>query len=849
MNSTIILKRATSLIILLIGYNNMLAQQDTLWYNAKWKLSKKTEASFYRPPVKAEGNFFRIKDYYKSGELQMNAISKYADKDHWEGLVTWYNKDGSIHQEGNYKDHKLNGAYTSYIKEKKILANYKNGQYVNGETNINCRTYYIYLAEINDGFKRVFHNGDLNGLRYEEYLDQDKKKKYTKYYDDNGELLGESKNTPDGSKVGIEILYNYNPFSISNIEYYSKSGTYLGSSIYYNNGTLREKFEQEPGYKTTYYNTNGEELGSLTYRMKNSYLKAENGTKYSFESKYNIKKANETGETWPISITTYKDGLTTKFEEKYKDQSTKALFTYENGYRLLDLFYDEKGKEISRLTYKDYKPFDGIQFERDVKRTYKEGVLLEEIKYYANTKKQFMALKNAIETYYDLNGEVLGTLTLNIDNYNSPENGTRYSQYKGVIERIEEYKDGVRIKLTSIKKDTKGKSFKTIELYDDSGYSKIKETKFYSNGKIKSEINYKKYNPITGIYFNDKGEEIGRYNYKTKEGKRYEFFYNSDQIKEIEEIVNNKLVRNVTYIESYDNQKKTYEYIIIKDIDNSKDAKFYNKYGELIAKASFKNGELDNGTIYNERDKELYHIKEGLKNGKYTKYYYNEKILEEGNFKNDLKEGVFTAYSSSGSKTSTVNFTNNKKEGEAIYYNANGDVLSKMIYKDDLPYSGKKTTHSEYNKSYKEETYTNGNIIQSIDAKKEGKTITNYANKTSKEVTKYNENNQKILSYNLKNEQLEGKVISYNDKEKIIRTAEFEDGKLINGTVRIKGDSYNNKEDYLLLTRTDSSFSVKKYNTGGLEYEATENIEKGMRLQHLNKLNSRINYIYHTDLE
>ncbi|WP_298473418.1 hypothetical protein [uncultured Maribacter sp.] len=838
-----------SVLILLIG-NTLHAQQDTIWYDSKWKkLPNKTEATFFRPPIKKEGDFFRVKDYYKSGVLQMNGLSKYVDKDFWEGKVTWYKENGKAFQEGTYKNNKLDGEYISYIQDKKIISTYKNGAYVSGETNLNCSSYYIYYKEIEDGYKRIYHNGDLNGLRYEEYLDKDNKKKYTKYYDKNGILLGESKYLSNGNIAGIEVYYNYNPFSISSIQYYSKGGTVLGKSVYYKNGNIREKFISEPNYKTVYYTTKGEELGSLTYRMANSYLSPRNGTKYTFKSNYPYtKKEDKKEEDWLSYITVYEEGKIVESTEKYKNGKIKSLFTYKDGTKLLDVFYDEEGKEKSRLSYKDYKPYNGIQYNRDSKITYVDGDLIEEIKYYPETKIKFMVSKDDLKTYYDKEGKVLGMLTLRSGSYGSPEDGVKYSYYNGVYDRIEEYKAGRVIKVTTLRKGENGAYYKSIEINDDSGYNKIKEIKFYSNNKPQSKIDYKKYTPVSGVYYNKKGEEIGKYNFTTQEGKHYEFFYESDQIKQFEEIKDGKMVKALTYDRVYNYDTNGYDYVLIEDIDTTKDAKFYDREGKLLAKASYKNGKLYNGTVFNKKDRSMYHVKDGKKNGVYEKYDYNKVVVEKGAFNNDLKEGLFETFDSKGSKMSSVNYVNGEPDGDAIYYDGKGNVLSKVAYKNGKPYEGKITTlNASYNTS-KEETYKDGEIIQSVETTKEGKIVMNFTSKNSKEVTFYNKEGVKILTYNLHKSSLEGKVIGYDDEGNVERTAEFEKGKLVAGKVKIKGQSYNNPSSYVFLIRTDTTFAIEQYNEDGLEYKAFEKVEKGVRLQHLYKLDSKTEYIYHTDL-
>jgi antitoxin component YwqK of YwqJK toxin-antitoxin module len=825
---------------------NLLAQNDTLWYNANWiEVPTKAEASFFRPPVKQIGELFKVEDYYISGALQMSGTSKYAAKDFWEGTVTWYAKDGKVYQKGTYKNNRLEGTYISYIEGKKITSTYKNGIYVSGDTNTNCGTYYIYLEETKDGFKRVYHAGDLKGIRYEEYLDKSMQRVNTKYYDGKGDYLGESKINTNGSSAGVYVYYNFKPFALSSIQYTTKNGTNLGQTVYDKNGNLREEFLQEPNYKTIYYTNNGKQLGELTYSLDNSYLRPEDGTRYIFVTKYDQDK-KEYEPTYISTITSYKEGKVVKSVEKYPNQKDKVIYLYKDGYKVLDQFFDENGNKKSELTYKDYRPYNGIQYGLDLEREYVEGVMVKSLKYYPNTKKVFMLLKGNLETYYDEQGKVIGTLELSAGAYSKPENGVKYTTYKK--ERKEVHKDGKLSEVTILRKAYNTDDyFKIVETYDAIGYTKTKELKYYSNGALQSDITYKDYNKTFGVFYDEDGEELGAYDYTTKEGKRYEFYPESNQIREFEEIKDGETIRSLVYENVYNKDTKVYDYVLVQDINAKKNAVWYDKKGKELAKATFKDGKIFEGTIYDRLDRKRYQIKEGKKNGVYEKYDYNGVIIEKGMYVNDLREGEFATFNNLEAKMSSINYEKDKLEGEAIYYDGAGKVLSKMIYKAGKPYEGKITDYQTYNKSYKESTYKNGAIVQAVDANNKGKKITNYKDDKHTEVISYNKNGIKILAYNLNNNVLEGEVIAYDEKGKITRKAVFENGKLVSGIVKLK-DLYNQADSYYLLTRTATAFTLEKYNGEYLELKATEQIELGIRLKYINKLYSQVDYIYVSDI-
>ena len=148
----------------------MFAQKDTLYYDANWKLTVSDSASFYRLPFKKEGDLFRVQDYFIDGTLQMNGTSTSAEKDIWQGEVTWYNKDGSIRQQGNYVNGRLDGEFVTKLNGEKLVAQFKNNRYVTGQQNISCGGgMYLYTRQKGDTIIATMYGESIKGLRYETY--------------------------------------------------------------------------------------------------------------------------------------------------------------------------------------------------------------------------------------------------------------------------------------------------------------------------------------------------------------------------------------------------------------------------------------------------------------------------------------------------------------------------------------------------------------------------------------------------------------------------------------------------------------------------------------------------------
>lgn len=90
------------------------AQRDTIWFDAEWKLCKKTKSSFYRVAEKQEGGYL-VSDYYReTNMIQMRGFSTTKEPLHLEGKCTYYFTDGKKEMEGNYKHDVRVGLWTTW---------------------------------------------------------------------------------------------------------------------------------------------------------------------------------------------------------------------------------------------------------------------------------------------------------------------------------------------------------------------------------------------------------------------------------------------------------------------------------------------------------------------------------------------------------------------------------------------------------------------------------------------------------------------------------------------------------------------------------------------------------------
>ena len=798
-------------ICLFLGIADISAQNDTIFYNSKWKPTTKDSASFYRSPIQKEGDLYNVKDYYMSGKVQMNAFSKSKDSDVWEGKVTWYNEDGSLFQQGHYKNNRLNGDFVTLMSGKQLTAIYKNGYIIGGKQNTNIGNKNMYVEHLGDTIRNVIYDKDIKGVRYERYGTKDKFEVYSKFYDNKGAYLGKKTSLENGEYNGINVVYCWNPMQVQEVTYYRK-GRRLNSTTYHTNGKVRGLFKQEPQYSKTFYDRKGKELGEITYQMDRDYLKPENGTEIYF-----VYGKNGGASSTIQTVRRYKDGLLLEEEVRYKNQTVKSKTTYKKGGKELMLSFDREGNEIARMRYDNYNPVEGKEIFKDRTATYSDGKLVKAVNFYYETEKKFSVKTPFSETYFDKNGEILGILQLDTtQNYSKPLEGKRYyNNYEGGISSIEEYKNGFVIERITFRSrlvgEKKSLTTKKVEQYATDSYNKNREINYYSNGEIQSDIHFKGYDKISGIYYDFDGNKVGTYDYKTEDGTLYEFFADSDKIKSIEERSKGKLLRAKRYNYGKNTKYGAINPVLEEDIDIDCCSKFYNRDGVLIAECTFKNQIPWEGEVYDVSARTLFTIKEGKRNGTYKKLDYDESILEEGQFVDDKEDGIFKIYNYKEVLLRKEQYTQGELHGQATYFSPEtGMEIASMSYKNGLPWEGERILATYGKRKPEHETYKDGVLIKRISYDDNGKRISNYIDGLETETTAYyKDSDKKRLSYSVKGSNLNGTVVRYDLNGKEEYKAEFDNGKLKSGIVIITGGNVRGNPEYIMLTRKPDTLAVK----------------------------------------
>lgn len=831
---------------------NLEAQQDTIYYDMSWKPTIKDSAAFFRAPVKKEGDLFRIEDYYISGQKQMSGLSKYKDKDFWVEKVSWYTEEGKLYQQGNYNKHRLDGEFITFLNDKKLIAIYKNGLIKSGAQNHIQLSNRIYTEVKNDTVKEVVYGDDINGIRYENFRTLKLGHFRTKYYDEKGDIMGEINTLNNGYRKGIEVFYYFEPMRIKQINYYPFEGL-LGHEDYYPNGQVRTKFQTKPEYKRTYFTEDGTQIGSITYDFQNDYLKPISGTEIVFYYSYNVEDMNRV-----LSSRTYNNGQLEKEELHYNDGKIKSLTTYTDNIKELQVSYDEAGNELSRMVYKNYYPYSGVEISGNKKATYNEGELIEELKYYPETNSVFSKKNKEEEVYYNREGGVLGILKVEYKNkYAQPLSGKRYEiGYDSEISRIETYKDGSVIERTKFITKLVGKDnlvdFKVTEYYNADQYSKTREVNYYSNGVKQSDITYTDYDKTLGEFYNDKNELIGTYDYDKKHGKLYEFFDISDEIRFIKEENNGDVVTSKRFDYGVGRAYGVIDPVLIEDVDVNCCATFYDKYGEILAEINFKNKLPWDGEMYDMAARVRYTIKEGKRNGAYKKFNYNHEIvLEEGHYVNDKKEGTFNLYNQSGLLQLTSAYKNDILEGKSINYDEEGKEISNIIYKNGEPFEGTKVLPVGYNGKSTQEIYKNGLLTKRISHNEQGKNISTFVDGEIAETIAYHiDSNHKRLQYSLNKNYIDGEVIRYDKNGKEQHRGVVKNYRLESGVIYLSAYSlYDNRVAYIILKRKEDmvQLTLIGHKEETLFY-AEEKAEEGYGLKYIDKLNIYINNLHPASL-
>ncbi|MGB0868835.1 MAG: hypothetical protein ACPGSD_04485 [Flavobacteriales bacterium] len=806
-------------LFLIISFNslNLIGQSDTTWYSKSYQNCVKEKATYYRLQFPESNGYYRIKQYFLNGELHFTGVSKDKHKEAYDGELNIYNSKGKHIKTLFYENNKL--LWQKSFDGKRVYeTTYKEDKPYSGKIfqGIN----QIYSVEYKEG--KI-----INEIRY--YLKSKKKREVSNYengviksrvyYNQKGEKIGQSNFYNNLVKEG-EVIYFHDGKDehVFQIHHY-KNFDNLYTDYYYHNGKPKSILTKNP-LTQSFFSTSGALLGRLTFKGSLNNKIKNDGTWIVFGT---TKQKRD----HIVSKEEYKNGKIQKYQS-FHDNGKLQLEKLHNpsGYGLLkEISFDKQGDTIAELNYKNQEPWNGFRIKKGKETWYENGALVKEYQYFPKSDTIFSKRDKRTVSYYNKQNELIGQLTLKNDKaYYSPLSGVKVTYYNKLFS-FYHYKNGSLLKSKTFTQNyTTKKVFKELNEYDPKNhYTLNKSTKYYSNGKIKSETWHEStYTKLKSIFYDMEGNNIGEYDYKQKTGTLITFFSTSDQIKKIEKKENDvnyyikKYLRNTSFTED-----KKEAFYLFYEIDKNKEAIYYSKQGSPLFKVKFKDKLPFEGAFFDVENYTVTNYKNGKKDGVFTKYLnydFPEIILETGQYVNNLKEGEFKQFKD-GFLIKTTSYKNGQFHGKSKFYNKNGEVVSELSYQNNKPYDG--VDESTNKKSF----YEKGKLLRllSIDDYK-GNLEEIYMTDSTRYIQYYPEKSTKKLVYVInKNKELNGLVTRYDKNGKITNKAWFKNGYFSSGSIYLKNKQNYYKKDYVILYKDGNEIKIEIYQKDGEKtFEAKE---------------------------
>lgn len=122
MHKTSVLLQSLLLIGLLTNTTNTLAQTDSVYLNEYDEICTADNAKYYRLFKKISEGLYQRNDYYKTtGILQQTGYCYKTDTPVLQGHCAFYDENGKMSSQGNYKDGVMDGYWVSYHKDTNVI--------------------------------------------------------------------------------------------------------------------------------------------------------------------------------------------------------------------------------------------------------------------------------------------------------------------------------------------------------------------------------------------------------------------------------------------------------------------------------------------------------------------------------------------------------------------------------------------------------------------------------------------------------------------------------------------------------------------------------------------------------
>jgi antitoxin component YwqK of YwqJK toxin-antitoxin module len=209
-------------ILLFLSFSEALHAQQKIYFDEYWEVTTIENMEYYRETYK-EGNLIRIKDFYKNGQVQMDALASDASigNEVFEGEVKLYHPNGKVETIENYKNGKSVGIYKTFDQEGRIIKdyNYTESGIFSGKfyTYKNESTTFNSISEFENGAKlKTSYFGNDFSMLFKEVYPNDQYKYETKFYDEKGNFIGTYFGKESYAQKGILVEYFSNPLRVRN---------------------------------------------------------------------------------------------------------------------------------------------------------------------------------------------------------------------------------------------------------------------------------------------------------------------------------------------------------------------------------------------------------------------------------------------------------------------------------------------------------------------------------------------------------------------------------------------------------------------------------------------------------
>ena len=112
-----------NLVVLFYFYCFLGYSQQKIYFDEEWLPTTKEKMVFYRE-ISKEKNLFHIKDFFKSGKLQMEGYSTNDETNNeaFEGKVVWYFENGKTSKISEFKKGLPVGKEIEYDEQGRVIA-------------------------------------------------------------------------------------------------------------------------------------------------------------------------------------------------------------------------------------------------------------------------------------------------------------------------------------------------------------------------------------------------------------------------------------------------------------------------------------------------------------------------------------------------------------------------------------------------------------------------------------------------------------------------------------------------------------------------------------------------------